>query len=135
MRAVSGRTSHVAEIVSRIPTLSPKALTLRTGGPCEAKGLRAAAYLGRRSRATEFSKRCVPVASVAFPVASPRVAFPVAYRVPSPKSVLTGTFQSLGRAVWSKRLACLTRLLPGRQTVPHQPAAYRPAALRPRAIH
>lgn len=50
-----------------------------------------------------FSKRCVPVALVASPVAS---------ALHTPKSTLKGVFQSLKRAVWREKSARLARLLP-----------------------
>ena len=50
-----------------------------------------------------FSKRCVPVAFVASPVAS---------ALHTPKSALKGVFQSLKRAVWREKSTRLARLLP-----------------------
>lgn len=50
-----------------------------------------------------LSKRCVPVASVASPVAS---------ALYTPKSALKGVFQSLKRAVWREKSTRLARLLP-----------------------
>lgn len=50
-----------------------------------------------------LSKRCVPVASVASPVAS---------ELHTPKSALKGVFQSLKRAVWREKFTRLARLLP-----------------------
>jgi hypothetical protein len=52
------------------------------------------------------SKRCVPVASVAF------VASPVASALHTPKSALKGVFQDLKRAVWREKFTRLARLLP-----------------------
>lgn len=48
-------------------------------------------------------KRCVPVASVASPVAS---------ALHTPKSALRGVFQNLKRAVWREKSTRLARLLP-----------------------
>ena len=50
-----------------------------------------------------LGKRCVPVASVASPVAS---------ALHTPKSALKGVFQCLKRAVWREKSTRLARLLP-----------------------
>ena len=50
-----------------------------------------------------LSKRCVPVALVASPVAS---------ALHTPKSALKGVFHSLKRAVWREKSTRLARLLP-----------------------
>jgi hypothetical protein len=50
-----------------------------------------------------LSKRCVPVALVASPVAS---------ALHTPKNTLKGVFQSLKRAVWREKSTRLARLLP-----------------------
>lgn len=62
------------------------------------------------------SKRCVPVASVAF------VASPVASALHTPKSALRGVFQSLKRAVWREKSTRLARLLPRRPVSKVSPA-------------
>lgn len=65
-------------------------------------------------------KRCVPVASVASPVAS---------ALHTPKSALRGVFQNLKRAVWREKSTRLARLLP--QSRLHHPQL-KLAALEPR---
>lgn len=54
-------------------------------------------------------KRCVPVASVASPVAS---------ALQTPKSALRGVFQNLKRAVWREKSTRLARLLPRSRLLP-----------------
>ena len=58
-----------------------------------------------------LSKRCVPVSSVASPVAS---------ALHPPKSTLKGVFQSLKRAVWREKSTRLARLLPEASLVIHR---------------
>ncbi len=60
-----------------------------------------------------LSKRCVPVASVASPVAS---------ALHTPKSTLRSVLQSLKRAVWREKSTRLARLLHSRHVTDDTPA-------------
>jgi len=79
---------------------------LRPAGGMEKSLTKSAASV---SPPLSLSKRCVPVASVASPVAS---------ALHTPKSALRGAFQSLKRAVWREKSTRLARLLPRWRLLP-----------------